>query len=179
MPKTICTLLVSLVLILVSVPAAAQISLEAMVERGKELYNAPASCAVCHKATGEGLIGPDIRYGPTPAQILEQLQNNPQMAIIMSEFNPDDQALMDVALYIRSLGGLEINEKITDAHRKQLAEQRAKTETDLIFPKTERDVAVESIQTWDSVIADWRRRSNEGPLRAEYKSQVTKTFEPC
>jgi DNA-binding beta-propeller fold protein YncE/cytochrome c553 len=178
MPKSICTLLVSLVLILVSVPATAQINLEAMVERGKELFNAPASCAVCHKATGEGLIGPDIRYGPTPAQILEQLQNNPQMAIIMSEFNPDDQALMDVALYIRTLGGLEINEKITDAHRKGLAQQHARTETDLIFPKTERDLAVESIQTWDSVLEDWQRRSNEGPLRAEYTSIVTKTFKP-
>jgi len=178
MSKTIHTSFVSLVLVLLSVPATAQINLAAMVERGKELYNAPASCAVCHKATGEGLIGPDIRYGPTPAQILEQLQDNPQMAIIMSEFNPDDQALMDVALYIRTLGGLEINEKVTDANRKGLALQRAKTETDLIFPKTERDVAVESIQSWDSVIADWQRRSNEGPLRAEYTSIVTQTFEP-
>lgn len=178
MPKTICTLLVSIVFISLSVPATAQINLDAMVERGKALYNAPASCTVCHKATGEGLIGPDIRYGPTPAQILEQLQDNPQMAIIMQEFNPDDQALMDVALYIRTLGGLEINEKVTDAHRKQLAEQRAKTESDLIFPKTERDLAVESIQTWDSVIADWQRRSNEGPLRAEYVSQVTAEFDP-
>ncbi len=178
MPKTICTLLVSIVLILLSVPATAQINLDAMVERGKEFFNAPASCAVCHKATGEGLIGPDIRYGPTPAEILDQLQNNPQMAIILLEYKPDDQALMDIALYIRTLGGLEVNEKVLDAQRKQLAEKRAKTESDLIFPKTERDVAVESIQTWDSVIADWQRRSNEGPLRAEYTSQVTKTFEP-
>ncbi|MGI9270489.1 MAG: c-type cytochrome [Woeseiaceae bacterium] len=178
MLKKICTLVVSIALAALAVPANAQISLDAMIERGEKLYNAPASCAVCHKATGEGLIGPDIRYGPTPAQILDQLQNNPQMAIIMQEFNPDDQSLMDVALYIRTLGGLEINEKVTDAHRKQLAEQRAKTETDLIFPKTERDVAVESIQTWDSVIADWQRRSNEGPLRAEYTARVTKEFEP-
>ena len=179
MSKTFCTLTSSLVLLLLSIPATAQINLEAMVERGKELYNAPASCAVCHKATGEGLIGPDIRYGPTPAQILEQLQDNPQMAIIMQEFNPDDQALMDVALYIRTLGGLEINEKVTDANRKGLALQRAKTETDLIFPKTERDLAVESIQSWDSVVADWQRRSNEGPLRAEYSAVVTREFEPA
>ncbi len=178
MPKTICTLLGSLALVSLSVPATAQINLDAMVERGKELYNSPASCTVCHKETGEGLIGPDIRYGPTPAQILDQLQSNPQMAIIMQEFDLNDQALMDVALYIRTLGGLEINEKVLDAQRKQLAEQRAKTETDLIFPKTERDVAVESIQTWDSVIADWQRRSNEGPLRAEYTSVVTREFDP-
>jgi DNA-binding beta-propeller fold protein YncE/cytochrome c553 len=178
MPKKFCTLIVSLAFVLLSVPATAQINLDAMVERGKELYNAPASCGVCHKATGEGLIGPDIRYGPTPAQILEQLQNNPQMAIIMQEFNPDDQALMDVALYIRTLGGLDINEKVLDTQRKQLVEQRAKTETDLIFPKTERDLVVESIQTWDSVVADWQRRSNEGPLRAEYSVRVTKTFDP-
>lgn len=178
MPKTICMPLVSFVLIIFSVPAAAQINLDAMVERGKELYDAPGSCAVCHKATGEGLIGPDLRYGPTPAQILDQLQNNPQMAVITQEYNPDDQALMDVALYIRTLGGLKINEKVTDANRKQLAEQRSKTQSDLIFPKTERDLAVESIQTWDSVIADWQRRSNEGPLRAEYTSQVTQTFDP-
>ena len=63
----------------------AQVDQASLVERGAELYNSPASCAVCHKQDGTGLIGPDITYGPTADQILEQLLNNPQMAGIAQE----------------------------------------------------------------------------------------------
>ena len=52
--------------------------------------------------------------GQLPAEILEQLQNNPQMAIIAQELKADNDDLMAVAIYIRKLGGLEINEKIWD-----------------------------------------------------------------
>ena len=136
--------------VLITTQAFAQVDFDAMLERGEALYKSPASCSVCHKETGEGLIGPDIRYGPTAAQILEQLQNNPQMAIIAQELKADNDDLMAVAIYIRKLGGLETNEKIWDGQLKALSEARARTETDLIFPKTERDIAVEAIQNWES-----------------------------
>jgi DNA-binding beta-propeller fold protein YncE/cytochrome c553 len=165
-------------LALFTTQAFAQVNFDAMLERGEALYKSPASCAVCHKESGEGLIGPDIRYGPTAAQILEQLQNNPQMAIIAQELKADNDDLMDLAIYIRKLGGLEVNEKIVDGQRKALSEARARTETDLIFPKTERDLAVEAIQSWESVVADWERRANEGPIFSTYESRVVATFDP-
>ena len=44
----------------------------------------------------EGLIGPALTYGPTPAQIFEQIRNNPQMAVIQQEMNPDNQPSLGV-----------------------------------------------------------------------------------
>ena len=168
----------SLATIVFATHASAQVNIDAVVGHGKDLYNAPASCAVCHRETGEGLIGPDIRYGPTPAQILEQLINNPQMAVIEQELKPDNEDLIAIAMYIRSLGGMEIDEDLIIKQRLELITARAQQQTDLIFPKTARDEAVEQIQTWDSVVADWQRRSKEGPLVASYESQVVKTFDP-
>jgi DNA-binding beta-propeller fold protein YncE len=163
---------------LFTVPALAQVNLDAVISKGKELYSAPASCHVCHRDTGEGLIGPDIRYGPTPAQILEQLINNPQMAVILQELDPDNEDLIAIAMYIRSMGDLEISEELIIRQRSQLVAARARQETDLIFPKTERDVAVEAIQSWDSVVADWQRRSTPGQIGSSYNSQVVATFDP-
>ncbi len=80
-------------------------------------------------------------------------------------------------MYIRSLGDLPIDENLLNRYRKELVLARASQETDLIFPKTERDIAVESIQSWDSVIADWQRRAKEGPLAATYESRLVATFD--
>ena len=73
-------------------PGYAQVDLSAVIKRGEALYNLPASCAVCHKQDGTGLIGPDITYGPTAAQILEQMLNNPQMAAISQEIKASNKA---------------------------------------------------------------------------------------
>lgn len=156
----------------------AQVNLDAYAGRGEKLYHAPASCWVCHGKTGEGLIGPDITYGPTPAQILEQMQTNPQMAAIAQELKANNEDLIALSVYIRKLAGLETTEQMTVDQRAQLVTARARTETDLIFPKTERDETIEEIQTWDSVIADWQRRSTEGPILSTYQSRVVATFDP-
>ncbi|MDH3747267.1 MAG: hypothetical protein OER97_03595 [Gammaproteobacteria bacterium] len=155
----------------------AQVNIDAMIKRGEELYHAPASCTVCHSKTGEGLIGPDITYGPTPAQIFEQLQNNPQMAALAQELKANNEDLIALSVYIRTFADLEITENMTADFRAKLVAARARMETDLIFPKTERDKAVEEIQTWDSVIADWQRRSKVGPIFSTYESRVVATFD--
>jgi len=54
---------ISIALALFTAQAFAQVNFDAMLERGEALYKSPASCAVCHKESGEGLIGPDIRFG--------------------------------------------------------------------------------------------------------------------
>ena len=164
-------------LCLIAIQANAQVNFDVMIKEGESLYHQQVSCWVCHGKAAEGLIGPDIRYGPTPAQMLEQLINNPQMAIVLQELDPDNEDLIAISMYIRSLGNLPINEALLNKHRKELVVTRASQETDLIFPKTERDIAVESIQTWDSVIADWQRRAKEGPLAATYESRLVATFD--
>jgi DNA-binding beta-propeller fold protein YncE/cytochrome c553 len=165
-------------LLVLGTPVSAQLNVDAVVEQGKALYEQPASCYVCHANSGEGLIGPDIRYGPSPAQILDQIQTNPQMAIILQELNPDDDALIAISMYIRTLGGLPVTEDIAVAYRKELITARARTETDLAFPKTERDVAVESIQTFADVLGNWQRRATEGPTPGSYESRTVGTFDP-
>ena len=181
MPMTIrnAKRLVLFTLVTMFAPQAyAQVNLDMYAERGKELFLAPASCGVCHKPDGTGLIGPDITYGPTAATILEQMLNNPQMAAIAQEIQADNEDLIALSVYIRTLGGLETTEAMISDQRAKLVTARARTETDLIFPKTARDEAVEEIQTWDSVISDWQRRSTEGPIFKTYESRVVATFDP-
>jgi len=91
---------------LLSGPAAAQVDLDLMVEQGKEIFEHQVGCWVCHSKTGEGLVGPSLLFGPTPAQIFEQMMGNPQMAIIEQVLKPDNEDLIAVAMYIRTLGGL-------------------------------------------------------------------------
>jgi DNA-binding beta-propeller fold protein YncE/mono/diheme cytochrome c family protein len=164
--------------VLLTTQAYAQVSIDDYATRGEALYNSPASCAVCHKKDGTGLIGPDITYGPLPAQILEQMLNNPQMAAISQELKADNEELIALSVYIRTLTGKPITEKMLDDERAQLITARAKTETDLIFPKTERDKAVEAIETWDTVVADWQQRASTGSIFAEYESTIVATFDP-
>lgn len=156
----------------------AQVDLDAVVKRGEALYNLPASCAVCHKQDGTGLIGPDITYGPTAAQILEQMLNNPQMAAISQEIKASNEDLLALSVYIRTFSDQETTEATIVDQRAKLASARAKTETDLVFPKTARDAAVEAVQSWDSVISDWQQRSSTGSIFEEYESQVVATFDP-
>ena len=163
---------------LLSGPAAAQVDLDLMVEQGKEIFEHQVGCWVCHSKTGEGLVGPSLLFGPTPAQIFEQMMGNPQMAIIEQVLNPDNEDLIAVAMYIRTLGGLPLDEDMTVKYRKELVTARARQETDLVFPKTERDLAVEEIQSFDTVLADWQRRSKEGPIGHTYESRVVATFDP-
>ena len=158
--------------------ACAQEGVDPLVERGEELFNQNASCWVCHGRQAEGLIGPALTYGPTPAQIFEQIKNNPQMAVIQQEMEPDNEDLIAIALYIRSISGLPVDGKMAADFRTELAAKKAREETDLIFPKTERDIAVEEIQSFDTVLADWQRRATEGPIGGSYKSRVVATFDP-
>jgi DNA-binding beta-propeller fold protein YncE/mono/diheme cytochrome c family protein len=164
--------------VLLTAQANAQVNIDEVAARGEALYNSPASCGVCHKKDGTGLIGPDITYGPTPSVILDQLLNNPQMGGIAQELKADNEDLIALAVYIRTLTGKETTEKMIVDERAQLVTARARTETDLIFPKTERDEAVETVQSWESVIADWQQRSNKGSIFSEYESQVVATFDP-
>lgn len=158
--------------------AHAQVDLDLLVEQGEELFNRDASCWVCHGKNAEGLIGPSLLYGPTPAQIFDQMINNPQMAVIVQELQPNNEDLVAISMYIRNMAGLPISEKMSYNDRTELAAARARQETDLTFPKTARDIAVEEIQSFDTVLADWQRRSTAGPIGSTYESRTVATFDP-
>lgn len=161
--------------------AQAQGSFEELTERGKELYFEQTSCWVCHGDEAEGRIGPDIRYGPTPAQIQEQLYSNPQMEIIVSTMDPTEDDLVAMSAYLSSLGGSEPTQMEIETWRADLAaviEQAESRDGDAEYVYTERDMAVIQFQHFDTVLEDWERKAKEGSQKREYASRVLATFEP-
>jgi DNA-binding beta-propeller fold protein YncE/mono/diheme cytochrome c family protein len=159
----------------------AQESSDALIAKGKELYFEQVSCWVCHGDEAEGRIGPTIAYGPTPAQIQEQLYSNPQMAIIVSTMSPDDDDLLALSTYLSSLSGKTINSDQMVAWQTELDEtqrQNAALTADAEYVITERDLAVIQVQNFDTVLSDWQRKAKAGSLRGEYQSTVIAEFEP-
>ena len=164
--------------LLISTPTAAQDSVEALVERGSELFNADIGCWVCHGETAEGLVGPTLHFGPTPVDIFDQLENNPMMGVIVAEMNPSDTDLEAIAMYVRTLADLPLDIGLVQGWRDSLAAVRANQAEELEFTKTPRDLQVEAVETFASVQETWTRRSIEGSVWSEYPSRIVARWDP-
>lgn len=147
-----------------------------LVARGQELFDSDIGCHVCHAPTGTGLVGPSLLFGPTPVDIFDQLESNPVMGVIVSEMDPSDDDLVAISMYIRQLGGLSLDAGITQQWLADLATVKNNQEMDQQFVKTERDLQVEAIETFESVQATWTRRAKEGSLLSHYDAEVLNTF---
>ena len=158
--------------------AAGQGSVDALVERCQELFHADIGCRVCHAETGEGLVGPSLHFGPTPADIFDQLESNPVMGVIVSEMDPSDEDLVAISMYIRTLAGLPLGADLPGQWRTALATVKANQAEQLEFAKTDRDLQVEAIETFESVQATWTRRAVEGSVESHYQTTVVATFDP-
>ena len=161
-----------------SVAASAQNSVDALVARGQELYDSRVGCWVCHAETGEGLIGPSLHFGPTPADIFDQLQGNAVMSAIVSEMNPSDDDLVAMSMYIRSLAGLPLEATLPGEWRTALAAVKANQAERLEFERTARDRQIEGIETFESMQETWTRRSIEGSVWSDYPSRIVATWDP-
>jgi len=162
----------------ISATAAGQGSVDTLVERGQELFHADIGCRVCHADTGEGLVGPSLHFGPTPVDIFDQLESNPVMGVIVSEMNPSDEDLVAISMYIRTLAGLPLDADLPGQWRSALATVKANQAEELEFAKTDRDLQVEAIETFESVQATWTRRAVEGSVLSHYQTEVVATFDP-
>lgn len=149
-----------------------------LIAQGKELYFEQVSCWVCHGDDAAGRIGPTLQYGPTPTQVQEQLDTNAQMAIIVSELNPDADDLVALSMYLASLDGKSISAEQEAAWRADLTAYIASTEDNTEYVITERDRQVLAIQDFDTVLADWQKRSKDGSLKREYASRIVAEYEP-
>jgi len=158
--------------------STAQESIDALVQRGEALYTADVGCWVCHAESGEGLLGPSLLNGPTPADIYNQLQSNPMMGVIVQEVNPTDEDLIALSMYIRQLAGLPLTETLPAEYRQVLAAVKANRPPEVEFPKTERDLAVEAIESFGSVLTDWEQKANSGNIGRSYTAEVVATFDP-
>lgn len=158
-------------------PLAAQ-DVDALVERGEELFHSAVGCATCHAENGEGLVGPSLHFGPTPVDIFDQLESNPVMGVIVSEMDPSDEDLAAISMYIRTLAGLDLDPALPERWLANLAIVKANQVRDFEFAKTPRDLQVEGIERYEDLAANWTRRANEGSLLSQYQTQVVATFDP-
>ena len=158
--------------------AGAQDPIDTLIVRGGELYNADVGCWVCHAESGEGLVGPTLLNGITAADIFDQLESNPIMGVIVQEMNPSDEDLVALSAYISQLAGLDLTSALVDEQRQALAAAKAARPQRVAFPKTERDLVVESIQSFGSVLTDWQRKAAAGRLARSYSSETLETFDP-
>lgn len=153
-------------------------SLDELVQLGEELYMRPVSCWVCHGENAEGRVGPMLLNGPTAADIFDQIQSNPQMGMLERELNPTDEDLVAIALYLRQLAELPISADLTAELYKSLAQRKAQQADAVEYPKSVRDLAVEQIESFDTVIEGWERKAQQGSLAKSYEVRVLQTFEP-
>ena len=158
--------------------AAGQETIDALVERGQELFHADIGCWVCHAETGAGLVGPSLHFGPTPVDIFDQLESNPVMGVILAEMDPSDEDLVAISLYIRTLADLPLDADLPGQWLTALAIVKANQAVRLEFAKTDRDLQVEAVETFESVLSTWTRRAKEGSLESHYQTEVVATFDP-
>ena len=158
--------------------AASAQTVEELVARGGELFNADIGCHVCHGPNAQGLVGPTLHFGPTPVDIFDQLESNPMMGVIVAEMDPSDADLEAIAMYIRTLADLPLEIGLVQDWRTALATVKANQAQQLEFNKTPRDLQVEAIETFASVQETWTRRAREGNLTSHYQTEVIATFDP-
>ena len=169
--------LLFIVSILTTSAAFAQIDADELIAQGKELYFERVSCWVCHGDNAEGSIGPTLVHGPTPTQIQEQLDSNPQMAVIVSELNPDEDDLVALSAYLGSLSGKTPAEEDVTAWRTELAAYLEANQDNTEYVITARDRQILAIKSFDTVLADWQKRSLDGSLKQEYPSRVVAEYD--
>ena len=151
--------------------------LEAMGVKGKELYFERVSCWVCHSDDASGGVGPTLLHGPTPLDIQEQLDSNPQMAVIVSELNPSVDDLLALSVYIRELGGNATSVDDVNGWRTELTAMLDSKAEATVFALSARDKKVLEIQSFDTVIDDWERKAKTGSLKQEYQVTELATYE--
>ena len=145
--------------------AIAQDSVDALVERGEELFHTTVGgCATCHGPTGEGLVGPSLHFGPSPVTIVDQFVANPVMIVVTENLNPTDDDLIAISMYIRSLAGLELDAELPSQWRSELVALAALETEEQEFRRTEYELAMERVQRFDTVQETWERRAKEGSV---------------
>jgi mono/diheme cytochrome c family protein len=159
--------------------ALAQESVDSLVERGDELFHTTVGgCATCHGPTGEGLVGPSLHFGPSPANIVDQFVSNPIMIVVTENLNPTNDDLVAISMYIRSLAGLPLDPELPDAWRGELVALQSLQGEEGEFRKTAHDRAVERVERFSSVVETWERRANEGSVWSAYPSRIVARFDP-
>ena len=155
-----------------------ELTLDEIVANGKAVFDQPGSCATCHGSSGEGIIGPQLTFGPSPLEIRFQGESNPYMTAAWANLNPSDEDIVAIAMYIRTLGGLPVETNLRTEWLSQIETARTMQGPSIEFAKTARDLEVERVERFSDLAANWERRSSEGSLKRDYDARVVERFEP-
>jgi len=175
--RTVRIILLSAVILLPAKAIQAQDVIAELSARGRDLYFQRVSCWVCHGDNAEGRVGPTLHHGPTPMDIHEQLESNPQMGVIVAELNPEAEDLVALATYIGELGGNTVTVEQVNDWRAQLQDMQAARGVEAEFFLSDRDKKVLEIQSFDSVLEDWQRRAKTGSLKREFDVKVLASYD--
>ena len=100
------------------------------------------------------------------------------MGIIAAELDPSDDDLIAVSLYIRKMMGLSLDKGLYDEQMTALTKLKSVQVKEVVNRLTARDLEVQKIETFQSVLDDWDRKAKTGSLKRSYQSRVVATFEP-
>ena len=153
----------------------------AVIERGEDLYLGLGECWDCHGASGEGTdTAPAVNHAPSAFDIHYMLNTNPEMAEVSERLQATREDIIALAAYVREFAGLEVTAESLAEQEASMASARDWSEyasTDA-FVVTARDLAVQDVERFETVIADWERRSTEGNIRGDYTIRVARTYDP-
>jgi DNA-binding beta-propeller fold protein YncE/mono/diheme cytochrome c family protein len=149
---------------------------DALLARGRTLYQTTGECWDCHGTSGEGGDAPSLTHGPSAYDIHYQLNTNPEMADTRERLQATREDMIALAVYTRDLVDLEINDNIVADLVASMESARENPDPDA-FPLTARDRLVNQIASFDTVIEDWQRRAKSGSLKSTYEIRVARTYE--
>ena len=154
--------------------------IDALVARGEELYNGAGECHDCHGRDGRGVEAPSLSFAPSAFDILYQFNTNPEMADVAAAVEAGREDFVSMAAYIRTLFDREVNAGIVDELVASLASARdysyyGSPENFVITP---RDELIQQVERFDTVLADWQRRSTTGNIMRTYNIRSARTYDP-
>jgi hypothetical protein len=146
------------------------------VKRGEELFKTPGSCITCHGEKAQGNIGPTLEHGPSPFDIGYQFKTNPQMGPINELLNPTHDDLIALSFYIYDLVGKDISQLNALGMYSSLS-QLDNPDPEIEYVASERDMLVDQLSPWHTVVKDWKRHAKTGSLKRDFEMTVIESFD--
>ena len=154
-------------------------NIEALLALGEEIYFGTGECWDCHGNSGEGNTAPSLLHAPSAFDIQYMLDTNPEMGDVAEALDASSEDLVASAAYIRTLANLDVNAGIVDELVASLASARdysfyASADNFVITP---RDELIQQVEGFDTVLADWERKSATGNIMHTYDIRSVQTYD--
>ncbi|WP_428097833.1 hypothetical protein [Candidatus Rariloculus sp.] len=153
--------------------------IDAVLARGQQIYQMTGECWDCHGMFGEGGDGPSLTHAPSAFDIVYQFNTNPEMADVAAALQASREDFIATAAYIRTLSDREVNAAIVEELVASMAAARDYSYygSPDNFVITERDELIQQVERFDTVLADWERKSQSGNIMHTYDIRSVRTYE--